>query len=62
MLSGHVDSWHYGAMDNASADATMLEVGRIFSEHAGELRRGLRLAFWSGPLPCALWGIGVVCG
>jgi len=35
-------------MDNASADATMLEVGRIFSEHAGELRRGLRLAFWSG--------------
>jgi hypothetical protein len=48
MLSGHVDSWHYGAMDNASADATMLEVGRILSEHKGELRRGLRLAFWSG--------------
>ena len=48
LLSGHVDSWHYGAMDNASANATMLEVGRIFSEHRGELRRGLRLAFWSG--------------
>jgi hypothetical protein len=48
LLSGHVDSWHYGAMDNASADATMLEAGRIFSEHRGELRRGLRLAFWSG--------------
>ncbi|MGI8687283.1 MAG: M28 family peptidase, partial [Thermomicrobiales bacterium] len=48
MLSGHVDSWHYGAMDNASADATMLEVGRIFSEHQSELRRGLRLTFWSG--------------
>jgi hypothetical protein len=48
LLSGHVDSWHYGAMDNASADATMLEVGRMFSEHRGELRRGLRLAFWSG--------------
>jgi hypothetical protein len=48
MLSGHVDSWHYGAMDNASADATMLEVGRVFSEHTNELRRGLRLAFWSG--------------
>ncbi len=48
LLSGHVDSWHYGAMDNASANATMLEIGRIFSEHRGELRRGLRLAFWSG--------------
>jgi hypothetical protein len=48
LLSGHVDSWHYGAMDNASANATMLEVGRILSEHRGEMRRGLRLAFWSG--------------
>lgn len=48
LLSGHVDSWHYGAMDNASANATMLEIGRILSEHRGELRRGLRLAFWSG--------------
>jgi hypothetical protein len=48
LLSGHVDSWHYGAMDNASANATMLEVGRLFNEHRGELRRGLRLAFWSG--------------
>ncbi len=48
LLSGHVDSWHYGAMDNASANATMLEIGRVLSEHRGELRRGLRLAFWSG--------------
>jgi hypothetical protein len=48
LLSGHVDSWHYGAMDNASANATMLEIGRIFNEHRSELRRGLRLAFWSG--------------
>ncbi len=48
MLSGHVDSWHYGAMDNASADATMLEVGRILSAQKGKLGRGLRLAFWSG--------------
>ena len=48
LLSGHVDSWHHGAMDNASANATMLEIGRIFSEHRTELRRGLRIAFWSG--------------
>ncbi|HET8629206.1 MAG TPA: M28 family peptidase, partial [Thermomicrobiales bacterium] len=48
LLSGHVDSWHYGAMDNASANATMLEVGRVLGEHRDRLRRGLRLAFWSG--------------
>ena len=48
LLSGHVDSWHYGAMDNASANATMLEIARILSQHTGELKRGLRLAFWSG--------------
>ncbi len=48
LLSGHVDSWHYGAMDNASANATMLEVARLLAAHRGELRRGLRLAFWSG--------------
>ncbi len=48
LLSGHVDSWHYGAMDNASANATMLEVARVLSERRSDLRRGLRLAFWSG--------------
>ena len=48
MFSGHIDSWHYGAMDNGTANATMLEVGRLLSQHQGELRRGLRLAFWSG--------------
>ncbi|HEX5505072.1 MAG TPA: M28 family peptidase [Thermomicrobiales bacterium] len=48
LFSGHVDSWHYGAMDNGTANATMLEVGRILGRHRGELKRGLRLAFWSG--------------
>lgn len=48
LFAGHIDSWHYGAMDNGSANAVMLEVARIFSKHKKELRRGLRLAFWSG--------------
>jgi hypothetical protein len=48
MLSGHIDSWYYGAMDNGTANATMLEVGRILAGHRPALRRGLRLAFWSG--------------
>ena len=48
MLSGHVDSWYYGAMDNGSANATMLEVARLLAQRRSSLRRGLRVAFWSG--------------
>lgn len=48
LFSGHVDSWHLGAMDNGSANATMMEVARILSQHRTDLRRGLRLCFWSG--------------
>jgi hypothetical protein len=48
MLSGHVDSWYYGAMDNATANAAMVEVARLLASRRGALRRGLRVAFWSG--------------
>jgi hypothetical protein len=48
LFSGHIDSWYYGAMDNGTANATMLEVARIIAHHRDLLRRGLRLAFWSG--------------
>jgi hypothetical protein len=48
LLSGHVDSWHYGAMDNGTANATMLEVARLLATHRESLRRGIRVAFWSG--------------
>jgi hypothetical protein len=48
LFSGHVDAWHHGAMDNGSANATMLEVARLLASQRGALRRGLRLAFWSG--------------
>jgi hypothetical protein len=48
LFSGHVDSWHLGVMDNGTANATQLEVARLLSERRDELRRGVRLAFWSG--------------
>jgi hypothetical protein len=48
LFSGHLDSWHYGAMDNGSANAAMIEVARLMSLNRDRLRRGLRLAFWSG--------------
>lgn len=46
LLSSHLDSWHYGAMDNGSANATLLEALRILAGRPR--RRGLRVAFWSG--------------
>jgi hypothetical protein len=48
LFSGHVDSWHYGAMDNGSANAVMVEMARLFSRRQKRLRRGIRFAFWSG--------------
>jgi hypothetical protein len=48
LFAGHVDAWHHGAMDNGSANATMLEVARLLGERRADLRRGLHLAFWSG--------------
>jgi Peptidase family M28 len=48
LFSGHVDSWHYGAMDNGTANATMLETARLLGSRREALRRGIRFAFWSG--------------
>ena len=35
-------------MDNGTANATQLEVARLLAERRADLRRGIRLAFWSG--------------
>jgi hypothetical protein len=48
LFSGHVDSWHLGVMDNGTANATQLEVARLLAERKDALRRGVRIAFWSG--------------
>jgi len=48
LLSGHVDSWYHGAMDNGSANATMMEVARVLASLKNRLRRGLKVCFWSG--------------
>lgn len=44
----HVDSWHYGATDNAAGNAIALEMAGVLSRHADELERGVRFLFWSG--------------
>ncbi len=48
LFSGHHDTWHYGVMDNGTANATMLEVARLAAAQQTHWRRGLRLCFWSG--------------
>src|SRR6185437_6347471 len=49
LLGGHMDSW-FGpqATDNATGDACILELARVFKQHEGELRRGLVTALWMG--------------
>lgn len=48
LFHGHLDSWHVGVGDNATGDATLLELARVFQQHRGKLRRSLRVAWWSG--------------
>lgn len=48
LFAGHHDTWHYGVMDNGSANATMLEAARLLAEAREGWQRGLRLCFWSG--------------
>jgi N-acetylated-alpha-linked acidic dipeptidase len=48
LLHGHLDGWHQGVGDNLTGDATMLEVARVLQQHAGQLERSVRIAWWSG--------------
>ena len=48
LLHGHYDSWEVGTGDNATGDATMLEIARVMWANKGQLRRGLRIAWWPG--------------
>ncbi len=48
LVSAHYDSWYEGITDNAVSDAILLEYARLLRDHQGELRRGVRIAWWSG--------------
>ena len=48
LLHGHLDSWFEGVADNATGDATMLELARVFWENRQDIARSLRVAWWSG--------------
>ncbi len=48
LVHGHIDSWHVGVGDNATGDATLLELARVFGQFRDRLDRTLRIAWWSG--------------
>jgi len=48
LAHGHVDSWHVGIGDNATGDATLLELARVLGERRDRLTRTVRIAWWSG--------------
>ncbi len=48
LVHGHYDSWDVGVGDNATGDATLLELARVFFKHRKSLRRSVRIAWWPG--------------
>ena len=48
LAHGHLDSWHVGIGDNATGDATLLELARVLGESRDRLTRTVRIAWWSG--------------
>lgn len=48
LLHGHYDSWDVGVGDNATGDATMLEIARVLWANKDQLHRSVRVAWWPG--------------
>ncbi len=48
LVHGHYDSWEVGVGDNATGDATLLELARVLTKNQGKLRRSVRIAWWPG--------------
>jgi hypothetical protein len=48
LLHAHLDSWHEGIGDNATGDALLLELARVFKQIESELARTIKIVWWSG--------------
>jgi N-acetylated-alpha-linked acidic dipeptidase len=48
LVHGHMDSWYLGTTDNCTGNAALLELARILERNKGDLRRSVRIAWWSG--------------
>lgn len=47
-VHGHYDSWDVGVGDNATGDATLLELARVLWNGRDHLDRAVRIAWWPG--------------
>jgi hypothetical protein len=48
LVHGHYDSWDVGIGDNATGNATLLELARVLHGLRGRLKRSVRIAWWPG--------------
>ncbi len=48
LLHGHYDSWDVGVGDNATGNATLLEIARVLWQQRQHLQRSVRIAWWPG--------------
>lgn len=48
LLHSHYDSWEIGIGDNATGNATLIEVARALSEQTSLLKSNIRFAWWPG--------------
>ena len=48
LVHGHYDSWEVGVGDNATGDATLLELARVLWKNRANLKRSVKLAWWPG--------------
>lgn len=48
LVHGHYDSWDVGVGDNATGDATLLELARVLWHNRQDLKRSVRIAWWPG--------------
>jgi hypothetical protein len=48
LLHGHYDSWEVGVGDNATGNATLLEIARLLWANRALLKRGVRICWWPG--------------
>jgi len=53
LIGGHIDTPAYseGATDNNSGSSVLLELARVLHMHRNSLRRGVKIAWWSGHEP-----------
>ena len=48
LVHGHYDSWDVGVGDNATGDATLMELARVLWRNRDALRRSVKIAWWPG--------------